>query len=268
MAREVRPGLFAIQECGPHRDAFVDGRNTYPEDWYEEGREVHVPQNAYLLVGERSLLFDTLSPAGGARILGELDDLLGEEGLDYLVVSHPDVPHAGNAARILRAHPGATLVAPDVGSAHALYHLEDARKVGPGDEIDLGGPKVRFHEATFLDAPMSIWMSEVGSRTLFPVDWLGFPHMDGECGKFVDELEADVTLSRLIEFHGRVLFWYAYVDLAKVRAEIDRLVERLAIEALAPAHGLVIREDPLRYVELAREAAAAIRRRGRVGTLG
>lgn len=268
MAREVHPGLYWIQECGPHRASFCADRNTHPEDWYEEGRDVHIPQNAFLLKGEESLLFDTLSPAAGDQVLGELDDLLGGDGLDYLVVSHPDVPHAGNTVGILRAHPEATLVAPDVGSVHALYHLEDARKVGPGDEIDLGGPRVRFHEAVFLDAPMSIWMSELGSRTLFPVDWLGFPHLGGECGKLVGELEAEVSLSRLIEFHGRVMFWYAYVDVPKVHAAIDRMMEELDVEVLAPAHGLVIREEPLRYVELMKEAVAAIRSRGRVGTLG
>lgn len=268
MAREVQPGLFAIQECGPHRAGFVADRNTWPEDWYEDGRTVHIPQNAYLIRGEKSLLFDTLSPAGGDQILAELGDLLDGEGLDYLVVSHPDVPHAGNTARILRAHPDATLVAPAVGSVHALYHLEDALKVGPGDELDLGGPVVRFREATFVDAPMSIWMSELRTGTLFPVDWLGFPHMGGECGRFADELERAVSLSRLIEFHGRVMFWYAYVDVGKVQAEIDRMVESLDVSVLAPAHGLVIREDPLRYVEAMKDVVAAIRRRGRVGTLG
>lgn len=268
MAHEIHPGLFWIQECGPHRGAFVDDRNTFPEDWYEPGRDVHIPQNAFLLKGRRSLLFDTLSPAAGDQILDELEGCLQGEGLDYLVVSHPDVPHAGNTARILRAHPEATLVAPDVGSTHALYHLEDARKAGPGDEIELGGHTVRFHEATFLDAPMSIWMSETKSGTLFPVDWLGFPHMDGECGKLTGELEAEVSLSRLIEFHGRVLFWHAYVDVAKVHAAIDALTDRVEIEAIAPAHGLFIRDAPLRYVALVKEAVEAIRERGRVGTLG
>lgn len=65
MARQVHAGLFWIRECGPHRASFCADRNTYPEDWYEQGRDVHIPQSAYLLKGEKSLLFDTLSPAAG-----------------------------------------------------------------------------------------------------------------------------------------------------------------------------------------------------------
>ncbi len=267
MAREFAPGLFCIQECGPNRTAFIRSRNTYPDDWYVEGREVHIPQNAYLLRGERSLLYDTLSPAGGDHVLAELESVLEGAPLDYLVVSHPDVPHAGNAHRILRAHPEATLVAPAVGDTHALYHLEDSRKVGPGDRLDLGGLEVVFLEATFLDAPLSIWMAETTTDTLFPADWLGFPHLGGECQKCVEEIEEDVSLSRLIEFHGRVMFWYEYVDVAKTQAEIDRLIRTLDPSLIAPAHGLVIRRDPTRYMRLMKDVVAAVSERGRVGWL-
>jgi len=269
VAREIVPGIHWIQECGPHRSGFVRERNTYPEDWYESGREVHIPQNAYLLVGDRTLLFDTLSPAAGDQILREMEEVLAGRPLDYLVVSHPDVPHAGNTPRILGAHPDTMLVAPDVGSTHALYHLQDAMKVGPGDAIDLGGLTVGFREATFLDAPMSIWMTEESTRTLFPVDWLGFPHMDDECGRCVDELEREVSLSRLIEFHGRVMFWHSYVDVPKVHAEIDRLADDIAgTERIAPGHGLVFREDPDAVVRRMKTVVSAIRERGRVGTIG
>lgn len=268
MAREFSPGMFCIQECGPNRTAFVRSRNTYPNDWYVQGRAVHIPQNAYLLEGERSLLYDTLSPAGGDQVLSELAEVLDGRPLDYLVVSHPDVPHAGNTGRILRAYPDTTLVAPAVGETHRLYHLEDSLKVAPGDRLDLGGLEVVFREATFLDAPISIWMVEETTNTLFPADWLGFPHMGGECGRFVEELELEVSLSRLIEFHGRVMFWHEYVDVEKTQAEIDRLIRELAPSMVAPAHGLVIREDPVRYMEMMKEVVAAVSERGRVGTLG
>lgn len=267
-SRRISDGIHWIQECGPHRAQFVDSRNTWPEDWYRPGREVHIPQNAYLLTGERSLLLDTLSPAAGDLILRELDALLNGRDLDFLVVSHPDLPHAGNVPRLLEAYPDVTLVAPAIGDTHALYHLDGARMVEPGEEIDLGGPRARFHEATFLDAPLHLWMTERRSGTLFPVDWLGFPHLGGECLRFTDELEAEVGLSRLIEFHGRVMFWHQYADAGKVQAEIDRLIRDLDPKAVASAHGLVVREEPRRLMEQMKEAAAYIARSGRVGVLG
>lgn len=268
MTREVVPGFHWIQECGPDRSGFIEQSDDDPPTWYRADEDVHIPQNVYLLQDEESLLFDTMSPASTEMILSELDSLLDGGELDYLVVSHPDVPHAGNTHRILEEYPSATLVAPAYGSGHELYHLDDAVKVAEGDSIDLGSFTVRFHEATFLDAALHLWMSEERTNTLFPVDWLGFPHTGAECLSFVDEFQEDLGENRLTEFHGRVLFWLRYVDVEKTNREIDRLIEEFAPEIIAPAHGAVIRENAVEYMDRMKDSVAEIDRRGRVGTLG
>ncbi|MFB6135252.1 MAG: MBL fold metallo-hydrolase [Halobacteriaceae archaeon] len=265
MARELRPGLHWIQECGPDRSHFVSDRDP---DWYESGRELHIPQNAYLLCGDRTLLFDTLSPASTETVLAELDAVLDGRGLDYLVVSHPDVPHAGNALAVLEEYPGAELVAPAYGDGHELYHLDEATLVGEGDRLDLGGLEVAFHEATFPDAPVHLWMTEATTGTLFPVDWFGYPHLDDECLLCADEFDRPLTEDRLVEFHGRVLFWYQYVDVPKVQAETRRVARAFDPEVLAPAHGNPVREGVGEYLELMEEVVATVRERGRVGALG
>lgn len=267
MPREISPGIHWIQECGPDRNGMFDVERD-PPDWYEPGESVHVSQSVFLFDGDETLLFDTLSPASTDQILDTIDEILDGGDLDYLVVSHPDVPHAGNTMAILREHPEATLVAPKYGETHELYHLGDAMKVGEGDTIDIGGHVLDFHEATFLDAPLSVWMSERNTNTLFPSDWLGFPHMGSDRLTFVDELDHDVGIDQLIQFHGRVFFWFQYVDVPKVTAEIDRLIEIHDPDVVAPAHGLVIREDPIRYMESMKEVVERIDQQGRVGTLG
>jgi flavorubredoxin len=240
-----------------------------PPAWSDPDEEVYIPQCAYLLCGDdETLLFDTLSPASTDHVLGELEALLDGDDLDYLVVSHPDVPHAGNALAILDAYPEATLVAPRYGDDHELYRLDDATKVGAGDEIDLGGLVAAFHEATFLDAPVSLWMTERTTETLFPVDWFGFPHAESETLRFVDELDHELSEDRLVQFHGRVLFWHQYVDVPKVQREIDRLTATFDPELIAPAHGLVVREDATEHIERMKGVVAEIERRERIGILG
>ena len=268
MNREIAPGIHWIYEAGPDRTERFDLAERRPE-WYEPGREAYIPQCAYLLDGgEETLLFDTLSPASTDQVLDALDGLVGDRGLDYLVVSHPDVPHAGNAPAIMEAHPEATLVAPEYGNDHELYRLDEGLHVAEGDSLDLGDLEARFHEATFLDAPVSVWMSEAETETLFPVDWMGFPHLDEEALKFVDELGGEFEASRLVEFHGRVLFWYQYVDVAKTNAEIDNLIEKFDPETVAPSHGLVIRENAPEYMALMKDVTRTIDSQGRIGTFG
>ena len=266
--REIAPGIHWICEPGPDRTERFDLPVRQPS-WWEPNHAVHIPQCAYLIAGERAtLLFDTLSPATTDQVLATIDEIVGDRGLTYLVVSHPDVPHAGNTHAILEAYPDATLVAPGYGNDHELYHLDQALHVTAGDSIDLGGRIADFHEATFLDAPISIWMSERTSETLFPVDWMGFPHLDDEVMQCVEEVDRPVDVERLVEFHSRVLFWYQYVDVEKTNREIDRLIERFDPSIIAPAHGLVFRADAPTYMARMKDVTRAIEQQGRIGTLG
>lgn len=268
MAREFLPGLYWIQECGKNLEDLASALLKKPSSWFIPGHEVHIPQNAYLFIGEKTLLFDTLSPDSSEFILQELQNILGERPLDYLVVSHTDTPHAGNTFKILAQYPQARLVGPAYGDAHELYHLEDALLVKEGDAIDLGSFRLKFHEATFLDAPISVWMTEEKNQILFPVDWVGLPHMDGECLKCVDEISAPVDPDRLLQFHGRVFFWLQYVNVEKTMAEIDRINRQFRPAMIAPAHGLVIRENAGRYLDMMKEVVQAIDANGRIGVVG
>lgn len=266
MSREILPGVHWLYEEGPDRRGMIEEMEPVPA-WYDPDDRVFIPQCAYLIDGEEgSLLFDTLSPASTEQVLREVGEIL-DDGLDYLVVSHPDIPHAGNTHALLREH-DAQLVAPKYGDDHELYHLEEAMLVGEGDTIDLGNYVFDFHEATFLDAPVSLWMTERTENMLFPVDWMGFPHHASEKLRFVDELDHPLDGTRLLQFHGRVLFWHQYVDVAKVQREIDAVKRRYDPDWILPTHGLVVREDAGECFDLMKEVVAEIERRERIGTLG
>jgi len=267
MSRELIPDVYLIQECIliSESNDMAAALNNDPQDWYNPGRDVHIQLNAFLFVGEKTLLFDTLSGLSSDQILEELRQILGDKTLDYIVISHTDVPHCANAFRLLHEYPEATLVAPQAGSTHDLFHLGDATKVSPGDTIDLGGHVLKFHEAIFLDAAMSHWMTEENSKMLLTVDWMGFPHTDDECGKCVDELETEVTVSRLLEHHGRVFLWYQYVDVPKTHAEIDRIIETFKPSIVASAHGSVIRKDATKYLQMMKPVIQHMSEQGRLG---
>jgi flavorubredoxin len=239
-----------------------------PPDWYEPGREVHTCQNAYLISGEQTLLFDTLSPANREHALTELKEALNGRDLDYLLPSHPEAPHAGNAKAILEEHPEARLLAPDHGEEHELYHLGEAEPVGAGEELDLGGKSVEFLQPLFLDHAMHIWMRETTTGVFFPVDWLGFPHMAGECSSCVEELDHEVTLDQLLAFHGRVFFWYQYVDVKKTNGVIDMLAERYGDDLVAPAHGLPVDELAVPLFSRMERVVKQVNNQGRLEVFG
>jgi len=155
--RKITDGFYWLQECPTNNTEFVDQVN--PPKWYKGNEEVHIPQSIYLLVDEYSLLFDTFSPASTDEVLDEVKEILGERDLDYLVLSHTDVPHAGNTKAILDTYPGAQLIAPKYGTGHELYRLNSSKLVGNGDKLELGKFKIKFHEAPFVDSAIHLWMT-------------------------------------------------------------------------------------------------------------
>lgn len=284
--REIRDGFFWTQECLPlgalsELDRFDMSR------WLDADEEAHGCQNAYLLDGDRSLLFDTLTQPNGDDVVGILDDLLGGDPLDYLVISHPEANHAGNTFTILDAYPEATLLVPGEaaghgdghGAEHELYHIatdtpddvskleNEIRYVGDGDTVDLGGYTVEFHRPAVADHSFTLWMTERTTNTLFTVDWLGFLHQGSNCVSYAHELDREVTVEQLFRFHALAFPWLRFSDGEAIEATVAEIKARFDPDIVAPAHGMVITENPNAYMDLFVEAAACLSEEGEHGNM-
>lgn len=266
-SREVERGIHWIHQTHSRED-MADRYDSNPPDWYVPGGGVNTIQNAYLLVGDdQTMLFDTLDPVGRDHVVREVAGILDGRPLDYLAVSHPEAPHAGNAFAVLDRYPDATLVAPGDGSRHDLYHLEDAVKAYHGDTVDLGNLSVEFLEPSFLDHGLHTWMRERTTDTLFSVDWLGHFVMDRERLTLASELERDITHHRLLQFHGNVFQWYQFVDTDKTDVAIENIIDAYAPATIATAHGLVIDEDPAAHMRKVKTVIEHISAGGRLKSL-
>lgn len=255
-------GLQWIQECldaseGMGRWLANDALGQDLADgWFREDQGLHIPLNSYLLAGEdHSLLFDTLSRSRPQHVVDEVTGILGDAGLDYVVPSHDEAPHAGNAD-ILGRELGAQLI--ECGAAGAtpelhdlVYEQADPIEVTHGDTIDLGGYVVEFVEPVLLDSAMTTWLFEHETETLFTVDSFGFPHHADECRRFADELATPVTANRTLQYTGRSLQWLQFADAGKVKADLDALTSEFDPANIAPAHGQVVRDvDFAAFVEM------------------
>ena len=64
-----------------------------------------VSYNAYLLLDEQSVLFDTVDWSAYRQLQENLDHLLGDKPLDWLVVNHMEPDHGASVEQILRRYP-------------------------------------------------------------------------------------------------------------------------------------------------------------------
>jgi len=265
-SRKIIDGLYWIHQT--HRRSDLEAEYSQnPPDWYIHGDNVYTVQNAYLMIGERTLLFDTIDPVGRDLLLEELDMLLGERSLDYLAVSHPEAPHAGNSFAILDQYPEATFIAPAHGDAHELYHLESAVKAEHGDTIELGNFSLEVLEPTFLDHGLHMWMIDRATKTLFTVDWLG--HFIGSTQKLqlTSELSHGLTHHQLLQFHGNVFHWFQYVNTEKTDRAIENIINEYNPSMIAPSHGIVIDKHVKQTMRKVKPVIEQISTQGRLTSL-
>lgn len=261
MQRKCEPGFHFLAECG----VFSDLNDLI--DFPVPGRDVHTSYHCYLFMGEeKNLLFDTLPSRKRPQIFGVLDELLDGEGLDYVVPSHADLPHAANTGALLEHYPDCkAVITSESGSMHDLYDLGDAVKVESGDRLDLGGDwEVTFYEPPHFmaDQDITLWMKEAHTGALCTVDWFAYFHDESECFRFADEYDRPITTQDFLEVYGRSFFWLQWVDLDKTLAALDAVKEDMEPEYLCPTHGSPIREDCDEYIDMTKDMVRDIYENG------
>ena len=136
---EIRPGIHYVG---------VNDRTTtrFEALW---SLPIGVSYNAYLVVGEKIALIDTVEEAFGSRLEANIRETIGDRKIDYLVVNHMEPDHSSSITALRRLYPDLEIV----GNAKTLqmiggfYGIAGGTvEVKEGDTLDLGGGKVlSFH---------------------------------------------------------------------------------------------------------------------------
>jgi flavorubredoxin len=268
--RAITPDIFWITHClgDLAKDYYTQYFALLPNaDAYSGQRVVDYPFSAFLIRDEQSLLIDTVAPRQQANMLRALEFILGDQPLDYIWISHVELPHAGNAPAIQRRYPGAKIVALDEGEHYALHGLAGAQLVSPGQTIALGQHTLEIVEALFVDHGLSMWAYERKTGMLFTADWAHNLHEPArqQCFMFLDEMEAGGYSRALHLDDVKVNAWYQFPWLRwtnpdEIAQAVAQLFKRYEVKILAPSHGNVIRQNVTQYVDLLqagmRQAAA------------
>ena len=152
-----------------------------------------VSYNAYLLLDEKSVLFDTVDWSACRQLLENIEYLLAGRPLDYLVINHMEPDHGASIEEILLRYPDVKIVSTE--KAFMFMHQfgfdvdsHEQIEVHEGDTMTFGG-----HTVTFVAAPMVHWPEamvtfDVTNGVLFSADAFGsFGALDGKL--FNDEVD-------------------------------------------------------------------------------
>ncbi len=206
-----------------------------------------VSYNAYLVVGERTALIDTVKAPFVDELLANIGPITDPTKLDYIVANHLEPDHAGGLPALHRLAPQAEVIVTPRGKPmlQNLYGIKErVREVADGEGLNLGGHTLTFHHIPFVHWPETMATYEQSHRVLFSADAFGgFTALDGVLGD--DEIDVSTYEDEILRYFSNIVGLHS----RPVLKAIDKL-SGLTINQIAPAHGLIWREAPQHIVDL------------------
>ncbi len=208
-----------------------------------------VSYNSYLLLDEKTVLFDTVDSAVEKVFFQNVEHALCGRKLDYLVVHHMEPDHSATIGGILMRYPDVTVVCNKKVETmiHQFFGADLAMNVlsvGEGDMLETGA-----HSLTFLMAPMVHWPEvmmtyDTKEKILFSADAFGtFGALNGAL--FADEVDFfGDYLNEARRYYTNIVGKYG----PQVQAVLKK-ASAVEIDMICPLHGFVWREDLGAYIE-------------------
>ena len=182
--RNVTEDLFWIG-ANDHRLALFENAHPIPNG---------VSYNSYVLLDEKTVLFDTVDWAVCRQFLENLEHVLNGKPLDYIVVNHFEPDHGASLEEVILRHPEATIIcstkAVNIIKQFNIAVNKDFDTVKEGDTKCFGKHTVAFVEAPMVHWPEVMVTFDTTNGVLFSADAFGsFGALDGKL--FNDEVNFD-----------------------------------------------------------------------------
>ena len=204
--------------------------------------------NSYLLLDEKTVLFDTVDRSVQTQFFENLEHTLAGRRLDYIVVHHMEPDHAATLGDLMIRYPEAVIVC-NGKSVNMIrqFHWTDPKRamlVNEGDTLAAGR-----HTLTFYNAPMVHWPEVMVSydsadKILFSADAFGtFGALNGIL--FADEVDFERDwLDDARRYYTNIV--------GKYGVQVQSLLKKAAgldIAMICPLHGPIWRENIDWFVE-------------------
>lgn len=202
-----------------------------------------VSYNSYLLMDEKTVLFDTVDKAVKGTFFENIAEVLNGRKLDYMVIHHMEPDHSEAIQEVVMRYPEVKIICNEriAGMIKQFFEFDiDSRAIlmNEGDSISFGK-----HNLVFVMAPMVHWPEVMVSydttdKILFSADGFGtFGALNGAL--FADE----VNFER--DYLDEARRYYTNI-VGKYGDQVQALLKKAAtleIDMICPLHGFVWRKN-------------------------
>lgn len=199
-----------------------------------------ISYSSYLIVDEKIALIDTVERSFIDDYLDQIEDVIGDRKVDYLIINHMEPDHSGALKAIVQKYPEITLV----GNKRTFDFVETfymtpekVFMVHDDATLDLGKHKLQFQMIPMVHWPETMVTFEETNKILFSGDAFGsYGTLDG--GIFDDEINLDFYETEVMRYFTNIVGKYC--------PQTQRAIKKLApldIKMIAATHGPVWRTN-------------------------
>lgn len=195
-----------------------------------------VSYNSYLIVDEKVCLIDTVEVDFFSQFLENIQEVIGDREIDYLVVNHMEPDHSGSLALIKKYFPGIKILGnkKTFGMIEGFYGIDnDGQEVKNGEVLSLGKHELQFHLTPMVHWPETMMTLDITTYTLFSGDAFGcFGALNG--GVIDSEICCDNFWLEMVRYYSNIV--------GKYGTPVQNALKKLAgtqIDYICSTHGPV-----------------------------
>lgn len=206
-----------------------------------------VSYNSYLLLDDKTVLFDTVDKAVGKIFFENLEHELNGKKLDYVVIQHMEPDHSATLCELLLRYKDVRVVC-NTKTQTMIKNFFDMESsihlVKEQDSLNTGKHTLRFYMAPMVHWPEVMVTYDETEGTLFSADAFGtFGALNGAL--FADEVDFEQDyLSEARRYYTNIIGKYG----VQVQALLKKM-EALNIKMICPLHGFVWRSNLEFYIQ-------------------
>jgi len=194
--------------------------------------------NAYLVLGEKAALVDTVKAPFFEEMLSRIREIIDPAKIEYLIVNHVEMDHSGSLPLLKQALPHLKVFCSPRAEEELRLHYGKELALSilkTGDVLDLGGKSLTFVETPMVHWPDSMVTYVREDKVLLPNDAFGQHIASTE--RFDDELGFDYILPEATKYYANIVIPYG----AQVLKALDAL-KGIEIDVIGPSHGIIWRK--------------------------
>ncbi len=233
---EIADGVFSVG-CRDWDIRDFHGYSTYEGTTY----------NAFLVLGEKNVLIDTVKEHFGDELLANISRIIDPKLIDIVISNHTEMDHSGSIPKLMqKIGEDKPIYCSKMGAKNLEAHFNrkfNFQVVGTGDSLKIGSRTFSFLDTKMLHWPDSMFTYLAEEAILFSSDAFG-QHYAGDM--FFDDEIGDEIMPHARKYYANILLHFS----PRVQALLKDVAKlNLKIDMICPDHGILWRDNPGKIIE-------------------